>query len=82
MNAKDAKALADVEQPRLKKLHAQTVARQLTYILSKIQQSASQGYYECDIDSQYKENEATLLSLGYTLTTSGYSTNVSWEKVK
>lgn len=82
MNAKDAKALADVEQPRLKKLHAQTVARELTDALSKIQQAASQGYYECDINEQYKENEATLLSLGYTLTKRGYSTNVSWEKLK
>ena len=79
MNAKDAKALADLEQPRLAKQRAVNVNRDLDLILRRIEDAASQGAYTCIVDLTYKENVVFLEKLGYTLEPANYNMVISWQ---
>lgn len=80
MNAKEAKALADQEQPRLKARHARNVALELTTILDKIKQAAGQGGYNCLVDLPYKENTMFLENLGYVTTPAmACMMEISWQ---
>jgi hypothetical protein len=78
MKASEAKALADVEQPRLAKLRAQIVAADLTKFLSNIQTAASRGEYSTDLCFAYPETVTSLKALGYTVD----NREISWKETK